>query len=337
MLRSISWLHECKGQSADAIRAAREALEIVRGLEDPKSEVEMLILLAQAQTSALVRDKASAASQAPGEKRSRPKATQEEYFALLELGYDPVTITRRFFGAGGPSARVKPVSEDQAMETAREAVVLSQAEIADDEDYHGYAVYIVAQIHHICKRYDETLMDARQALEVFQRTENAYGEACVTLLIAQADHEQGAQASAEAGAERARDMFRENGNEEGLRRAEEILSEIKMAGQPLMTALPMLLAGGGAAASSAGLVVEKQGMAPDLAMKMIREVAEELIEADGELDMDSPLMDVGLDSLAAVQFRQNLQEKSGINLPASLIFDYPTARSMTDFIVEATS
>ena len=48
----------------------------------------------------------------------------------------------------------------------------------------------------------------------------------------------------------------------------------------------------------------------------------------------APLMAAGLDSLGTVELRNALQTKLGLQLPSTLVFDYPTANDITTYIVQ---
>lgn len=55
-----------------------------------------------------------------------------------------------------------------------------------------------------------------------------------------------------------------------------------------------------------------------------------------EVASDQPLMEAGLDSLAAVELRNELGNRFGLDMPATAMFDYPTISAMAAFISENT-
>ena len=47
---------------------------------------------------------------------------------------------------------------------------------------------------------------------------------------------------------------------------------------------------------------------------------------------DAPLMDSGLDSIGAVEVRNAVASKFGIDLPATVTFDYPSVAALAGFV-----
>lgn len=52
--------------------------------------------------------------------------------------------------------------------------------------------------------------------------------------------------------------------------------------------------------------------------------------------MLQPLMEAGLDSIGAVELRNAVNTKFGIELPATATFDYPSADALARFVVQQT-
>ena len=69
----------------------------------------------------------------------------------------------------------------------------------------------------------------------------------------------------------------------------------------------------------------------------LAELLESIKLVTGEaVDADVPLMDAGVDSLGAVELRNLLQGKTGVQVPSTVMFDHPTARSLQNALEPKT-
>jgi NADP-dependent 3-hydroxy acid dehydrogenase YdfG/acyl carrier protein len=88
---------------------------------------------------------------------------------------------------------------------------------------------------------------------------------------------------------------------------------------------------GGLAARLAGLPeAERDGAVLDA---VLAQVALALgMTGPGAVDASRPFRDLGFDSLTAVELRNQLAELSGLRLPATLVFSYPTPADLADYL-----
>lgn len=56
----------------------------------------------------------------------------------------------------------------------------------------------------------------------------------------------------------------------------------------------------------------------------------------GDVSAEAPLMAAGLDSLGAGELRKALMDRTGLDLPTTVVFDYPTISALSDFISSQT-
>ncbi|WP_227979258.1 type I polyketide synthase [Nocardia spumae] len=93
-----------------------------------------------------------------------------------------------------------------------------------------------------------------------------------------------------------------------------------------------------AAADSPKLAAQLRDRSADerdrFVLDMIRAQAAAVLGHAGadSIAVDKPFRDIGFDSLGAMEFRNRLAEATGLQLPSTLVFDYPTATAMAKLV-----
>ncbi|MEU7426176.1 type I polyketide synthase [Streptomyces sp. NPDC040750] len=93
--------------------------------------------------------------------------------------------------------------------------------------------------------------------------------------------------------------------------------------------------GAGASATSTALRRELAPLAPpertERLLRLVRETARLVLGVE-EFGHELPFKDLGFDSLTAVEFRNRLNEATGLRLTATLVFDHPTPAALTEHL-----
>merc|ERR1712056_24522 len=119
-----------------------------------------------------------------------------------------------------------------------------------------------------------------------------------------------------------------------------MIEEIKIATPAVVKqeVAMMPVADAGAVAGGQSIVAQESAYtAPDASLVkqfMFGLVGSMTGSSEDEIDGDTPLMESGIDSLASVELRTKLQAEFRLNLPSTVMFNYPTISTLTDLLVE---
>ncbi|CAK9088032.1 Eukaryotic translation initiation factor isoform 4G-2 [Durusdinium trenchii] len=324
-LRLLAEIYAKQEQHKAAIRAGERSRALLRGEENPAEEASMLFLVAQEAVQLAVAEGARVGSDKPLKKHARD--------AL-----------------------------DKAEKSARTAMKLCKESAKQQgiTEVLGSSLCSLSQVHMLRSKYQEALSVAQEASQLFKAEGYARNQGSACMLCADAYRAMENYKESQRVALEAVNCFRlcDPPDERGLEAAQQVLDALKQhlapaptrayAGAPGAGGLPpqMLLSSDGdeeeatetrvARPRSTGPALDIKNLHPDLVKKKILEVALSLTgAAEDEIEVDTPLMEAGLTSSMAVGLSDELKKDlPGINLPVTLVFDYPSISAMAELILE---
>mmetsp|Transcript_82551 Transcript_82551/g.242213 ORF Transcript_82551/g.242213 Transcript_82551/m.242213 type:complete len:810 (+) Transcript_82551:123-2552(+) len=306
-LMQIAEFRSASGEHGRAVHAADRARMHVIRYGDKAMEARMWLLAAQNRTFALV------------------KKTQEAQAEERRAGYE--------FRPGWEEVA-------KAAAAAKEAVKIGE-ELGDARAV-GNALCVVAQMHIFTQRFEHALAAAEEAMVRFVELGDVRSEASILVMQAQVFMAMGNFKKSLNLARQGLLLFQQAADERGeavataalagLRRYEFVVDE-RGGGQMMLPADEDERAL--AVASDAGGKGAK--LDASYVNDTIQKVTRKMVGADEDMTIsaDNPLMDIGITSMNAVLFRNKLgQEFEGVDLPVTLVFDYPSIRDLTSLIIE---
>jgi len=255
-----------------------------------------------------------------------------EVHMLLQLTSILVTLV----GDGGGWEKQPKVGEEM-LKHSRDAVAVAR-KVAGGK-LRAPALFWNAYALNMTPHAMEALDLIEEATRLFRARYDRRGEAHATLLTAQVYHTRQKPDAAAEYARSALAIFQELGDRQGEASAAQMLQQVAPAGgrqQQQQEEQPQLRDQDETIPEPvpSQMQVEQKGLDPEQARKLIYKVAVDTIGDDVDLENDSPLMDMGLDSLSSVSLRNTLAVEFRVNLAASLMFDYPSVSALTEHIVE---
>jgi len=122
------------------------------------------------------------------------------------------------------------------------------------------------------------------------------------------------------------------GSERAPRSASSTSAAGRRAGGPSMRGKKKVLAAtaAGAAVGVAATAAASTGPSTEAMSSQVHDAVKSVLGSS--VGGDDPLMQAGLDSLGSVELKNALERRSGVELPSTLVFDYPTVNALSGFL-----
>lgn len=324
---SLASARAAKGSCGRAIASCRTALELFEECQDPTGQAEALFMMARLQIHT---DQCEAAMRTATKGQNIERDDWGKFRHMLLEGQASLGVASK----SGP-----PPSDawDTALKCAQAVVSMANALNSDSRVLE--AQYNLAQVMLMMGNVGEGMQVIDDAMSLCEKTHDEVMEAYFSCLLAQLYIQQGDKEKAKAPINEALDVFTKNKHDQGIKIAQDLLDSMNPKKKQAVKdesssedeseeeeVAPKK------AAPKAAAVKEYTGPSLEEVVEQVKDAALQLIGAD-ELPADTPLMDAGLDSLAAVEYQGMLTKVySGIQLPSTLIFDFPSAKGIAELL-----
>lgn len=234
----------------------------------------------------------------------------------------------------GDDRRLKSLYEG-ALRKAELAVKVSRT--AEDKPLLAASLHTLGYVYFFGGRDEDVRKVADESRTLFEELGDMPGAVRTLALIAQVHLRAGDHGSAKTVLEEAAAMARKAKDEDGQEFIAELQQRLSSRPPPrqeaFVPAAPDVQAVVPLAASSAAQEVTFQGPDPHLVRQHMIALVLNMTGGGEDVDGDTPLMESGIDSLASVELRTQLQSEFKINLPSTVMFNYPTISAMTELLV----
>jgi tetratricopeptide (TPR) repeat protein/acyl carrier protein len=212
---------------------------------------------------------------------------------------------------------------------------------ACDASLEAELQYSLASVYASAGRIKECTQAAMEALSLFKSLEDKKGLVRAQAMVGQAMMLKQNTKKAKSFLDDALELVKEIEYTAGQRMVEELIKEstpkkkvVQSAG-PVAASTPVAqapVAASGAAPAAA--VSAYVGPDPSIVKSRIITMMLDMTGQTDQVEADTPFMDAGIDSLASVELRTNLQQTFGVPLPSTVMFNFPTTSSMTNYLIE---
>jgi len=339
VLLTISSIHLENKDHEKAVKVVEKAVELFKEIEDIDGEANAKLTLAdiywaceEMELSNRASQQATKLYQMTKNQRSLVDAllltTSTGMSSLVALGLTEENRKKRIF------IDVLNVAKQSVLDALVIARNLQKSSLI------GTALVLQAQVLVIDLQIGQALPKIKEALSIFKHTQDVVNEAATLTTSVGLYFMAGDIQTAVANANKAIIMQMELGDEDGERAARDALervrpSQVVAAPGSTITTTPGTiekLPGQQAVVTHSGEKLSA-GVTTEAVVARLAEITTQVLNSDEGVEADVPLMQAGITSASAVQLRNEIStEVPGVDLPFTLIFDYPSINAIADFI-----
>jgi len=228
---------------------------------------------------------------------------------------------------------------EKALRSATDAVSLSGK--TGDRSLQATARYWRAYLLAQTGRLPDAVRAAEEATAFFKKAEDDRGEAVSLILQGNILDMQEQKPQAKTIIELALQISQGIGDTDMEKDAQTLLDRIEGKGQfgqvvqqVVVQQASTAIQDAAAAPAAESVVAKAKGLDPDYVRKQLMTFVKDVMASDDELELDSPFMEAGMDSLSSVSLMSMVAKEFQMALSPSLVFDFPTVRSLEEHLVE---
>uniref|UniRef100_A0A7S4QZB5 Carrier domain-containing protein n=1 Tax=Alexandrium monilatum TaxID=311494 RepID=A0A7S4QZB5_9DINO len=327
-------------QYDSALESAQKAVDLMREFASPKNELRFLRVLAGVYEKGQDYEAAEEAMSSAKKIAVGMQDMKAECQCLLQL----VQIYMAMNGEGSvfEGNKLTPAME-KAMKSSSEAVNLSPK--THDRDLLASTRYNRALLLSAAGRLEDAKRLAEEAMRFYVKSEDASGEA--KCLILQGNVVDGMHQTEEGKAliYKGMELAQSIGDDATYADGQTLLDKMEARDRIPIAVAPvqeMIYQQGGAAPAAGGEGGEvvsaakaaPKGLDPTMVRNKLMVMVKDVMASDDELEVDSPFMEAGMDSLSSVSLMSQVAKEFQMSLSPSLVFDFPTVRALQDHLIE---
>mmetsp|Transcript_17712 Transcript_17712/g.53461 ORF Transcript_17712/g.53461 Transcript_17712/m.53461 type:complete len:849 (+) Transcript_17712:70-2616(+) len=333
-MKALAEFYLAQGDAANAVRMANEGATLMEEFGDNRTAALLKKTLA---VIYLATDQAAEAAKASMDalKLARMEEDKRSTIQMLFMCLDANNAILEDAAADEKQSKVFKQGCEKMMRFAKEAVGLAVK--VKDAGLEAAANYWVSHLHLMQGQVREGISSATKTISLAREVKDGALEVRTMVLTAHAHLAVGEQGQATKVLGDASSLASEVGDKENKAMADALLETIlgsqqqaAAAWNPAMMQQQFEMQ----QASANAPVMEYKGPEPMMVRQYLNGLVQNMTGSSDEIDGDTPLMESGIDSLASVELRTQLQQEFRLNLPSTVMFNYPTISTLTRLLVD---